>query len=503
VDSYARFEGQKQNDAKPKTQLNRHMPKRPKRWTRWIAAGAGVLTATTLTNARCAEPSDPLLDMLIKKGILTEQEAREIQAEAQTNAAPAAPSKWHLSNSIKNIGLFGDVRFRYEYRGADNVVGGSPGTYYRERFRYALRAGIKGELFDHFNYGIRLETSSNPRSTWITFADDTSPTPSAKSSDGVAVGQIYLGWKPADWYEMVVGKMPMPLYTTTMVWDSDINPEGAFEKFKLTVSNTELFAGFGQFIYQDQNPDHAIPSSDTWLLAFQAGANMKIDERSSFKIAPVIYVYAGRGTPQGASGATQLGAPFIGQGTATGANPNTVALNQNGINDLLVFEVPAEYNFKLDHYALRAFGDFAYNLQGDDRARAAFNAGFPLGAFPASRAGQPPTGHNTAYLLGLAFGTAAGKRNSWNIQAGWQHVEQYAIDVNLIDSDLFEGRANLEGVFAAVSCNLTDAIVGTIRYAYAQQIDGNLGTGGNNGDLPGLNPVNNYNLLQLDLAWKF
>ena len=35
-------------------------------------------------------------------------------------------------------------------------------TYYRERFRYALRLGIRGDLFDDFYYGLRVETSSNP-----------------------------------------------------------------------------------------------------------------------------------------------------------------------------------------------------------------------------------------------------------------------------------------------------------------------------------------------------
>ena len=49
----------------------------------------------------------------------------------------------------------------------------------------------------------------------------------------------------------------------------------------------------------------------------------------------------------------------------------------------------------------------------------------------------------------------------------------------------------------------TDAIIGTIRYGYADRINGNLGTGGNNLDIPGINPIKNYNLVQLDLTWRF
>src|SRR5664280_3177172 len=101
-----------------------------KRMTRWIAGGAGVLAAAAVTNALCADTSDPLLLSLIKKGILTEQEANDIKAESQTNVMASSASKWKLSNSIKEIGLFGDVRFRYEYRGVDNFPGASPSTYY-------------------------------------------------------------------------------------------------------------------------------------------------------------------------------------------------------------------------------------------------------------------------------------------------------------------------------------------------------------------------------------
>ena len=61
---------------------------------------------------------------------------------------------------------------------------------------------------------------------------------------------------------MTAGRMPMPLYTTPMVWDSDINPEGAFEKFKYTIGNVDLFADFGQFDYQDPSSASEVPSSD-------------------------------------------------------------------------------------------------------------------------------------------------------------------------------------------------------------------------------------------------
>jgi hypothetical protein len=488
---------------------------------------AGMLVLLSLNARAQAQPAsseNPLLDMLIKKGILTEDEAKKIEAETvaeQTNAMSNPPiSGLKISDSIKAMQLFGDVRLRYEYRGADNAPGATPDTYYRERFRYALRVGIRGDLYDDFSYGIRLETSNNPRSPWDTFGNNTtsgSVTPSDKNSSGIYLGQVFLNWHPADWYEMTVGRMAMPLYTTPMVWDSDINPEGAFEKFKYTIDNVDLFADFGQFDYQNPSSASELPSSDTFLLAWQAGANVRIGKDMSFKIAPMLYTYTGVGTSSG------LNASFVGQ-ASDGLNVGVPGgsdvpdYNEEGINDLLVLEIPAEFDFKIGKTILgtlqaRLFGDFAYNLKGDDRARAAYNAN--PGAFPGLSG--PVNGQDKAYQVGFGIGSAGpvygptqglvygstSKKNTWEARFYWQHVEQYALDVNLLDSDFFEGRANLQGFYTAFAYSFTDAIIGTVRYGYANPINNNLGTGGNNLDMPGLNPIKNYNVLQLDLTWRF
>jgi hypothetical protein len=478
--------------------------------------------------------SDPLIDKLEQKGILSSAEAAELRAESkdqQTNLINSIPaSKWKIADSIKSIQLYGDLRLRYEYRGVDNLPGSSPTTYERERFRYALRIGIRGELFDNFNYGLRLETSTNPRSPWDTFGNNTtagSATPSDKAGSGIGVGQAFIGWHPDGWYEMEVGRMPMPLYTTPMFWDSDINPEGAFEKFKLTIENVDLFADFGQFDYSDPNPASTFPSSDTFILAWQAGAQINLPKKAFFKIAPVFYTYTGTSTS--GSGLNQT---FVGQGyqgrnigapvavsSTTGLPANYATLyNQDGLNDLLVLEVPAEFDFKIPQTFLgdlqaRVFGDFAYNFEGDSRASAAYNE--DKAAF--NGLNGPVQGQNKAYQAGFGVGSdgpvygptqglvygSTVKKNTWEARTYWQHIEQYALDVNLIDSDFFEGRGNLQGVYVAFAYGISDAIIGTVRYGYASRINGSLGTGGNNLDIPNLNPINNYNLWQMDLTWRF
>ena len=521
------------------------MTKKQKATKLALFAGATALAAIT-PQSHADSSSDSLINKLEQKGILSADEAKELRAEAEqseTNLINQLPaSKWKLADSIKSIGLFGDVRLRYEYRGVDNPIinppAGSSGsgttgkTYQRERFRYALRFGLRGDLFDDWNYGVRLETSANPRSPWVTFGDDTgksstvpiSGTPSDKSNDGINVGQVYLGWHPTSWFEATVGKMPMPLYTTPMVWDSDINPEGAFEKFKYTLGPVDFFADFGQFDYQDPNPARETPISDTFLLANQIGATVHVGKSMFFKVAPVVYVYVGHGNPPAPNtiaanaNLNNLYYPFVGQGdTAANTFGLNDAYNQSGINDLLIVEIPAEFDFKIYHTPLgtvqaRIFGDLAYNFQGDDRARAAF-AAQPL-AFPG---GHAVTGQSAAYQIGIGFGSdgpvygptqglvygSSSKKGTWEARFYWQHIDQYALDVNLIDSDFFEGRGNLQGFFSAFSYGISDAIIGTVRYGTANQINSSLGTGGSNLDLPTLNPIRNYQLVQADLTWRF
>jgi len=501
------------------------------------AALAGVTVPARATDPSAAQTTpaktpacdaDVLLDFFQKKGLISSQDVKDAEAAlaSRTNNAPpdVFGSKWKVANTFESVQLYGDVRFRYEYRGVNNAPGATPDTYYRERFRYAVRAGLRGDIKDDFNFGIRLETSSNPRSPWDTFGNNTtagSVTPGDKNAASVYLEQVYLGWHPAKWFEMTVGRMAMPLYTTPMVWDSDINPEGAFEKFKYSFKQADLFADFAQFDYQDPSSAAEVPSSDTFILAWQLGAQVNINKDMYFKVAPVYYLYNGVG-----SSGNGLNLPFVGQGNAAGANvgvpgasaANLAGYNQNGINNLEILEIPAEYAYTfqadgLGPMQVRAFGDFAYNFSGADRANAAFKAN--PAAFPG--ANGPLSGQDKAYQVGLGIGSAGIKygpaqglvygttaqKHAWEARAYWQRVEQYALDVNLLDSDFFEGRGNLQGVYSALSYGFTDAIIGTLRYGHAYRINGNVGTGGNNLDIPGLNPINYYNLYQLDLTWRF
>ena len=135
---------------------------------------------------------------------------------------------------------------------------------------------------------------------------------------------------------------------------------------------------------------------------------------------------------------------------------------------------------------MKIFGDFAYNLNGAERARAA---------------GHPDqTDQAFAYQIGFGIGKLK-EKGDWELKAFWQHAEQFALDPNLVDSDIFDSRVNMQGVAFSAGYMITNAVFANLTYAHGTQLDGSLGTGGI-GDL-GINPVDDMNLFQADLSFKF
>ncbi len=516
----------------------------------WIRGLVGLLTVFAASRGWCADTPDshdPLLDLFIKKGFVTQEEAEKVKAEADFNrtnglSGSFASSKWKISDGIKNVELFGDVRLRYEGRTAEDPQDHSIDL---NRLRYAVRVGLRGEAFDDFYYGFRIETSSNPRSSWLTFGNS-STGPFGKSSAGINIGQVYLGWRPEDWVDITLGKMPNPLYTTPMVWSGSLNPEGVAERFKYTIGEADFFATFGQFLYQDTNPTETangyfglVNSTDLpFLLAWQGGVNYHITKQVTLKVAPVLYQYTSfknGQSPDMTPYSPDFSGTYVGQGAANGVSgiPASYNLggpfdgfyaNQTGINDLLVLEFPVELNIKLEKLNLRFFGDYAQNLEGASRARAAYNAiensvYFSPGGQGAliSHISSPQTGDVRAYQVGFGIGStnlvygpmeglvygSSSKKHAWEFRTYWQHIEQYSLDPNLIDTDFFEGRENMEGIYAAFAYAFSDNIIGTVRYGNASRINDKLGTGGSGQDIPQMNPINNYSILQVDLGFRF
>jgi hypothetical protein len=198
-----------------------------------------------------------------------------------------------------------------------------------------------------------------------------------------------------------------------------------------------------------------------------------------------------------------------------GSSSLSYPMNQVGLNNLLVLEIPFEFDFKISQLDAQLFGDAAYNLQGEQRAEAAAAAysgvlAHTVGAIQTSFPAQ--TQDVKAYQIGFDLASQGGRglvngttsrKNAWELRTYWQHIEQYALDPNLIDTDFFEGQENLQGIYTALAYSFTDNFIGAFRYGRASRINDLLGTGGSGQDIPQINPIDNYSIYQVDLTFRF
>ncbi len=392
----------------------------------------------------------------------------------------------------------------------------------RERERYRLRIGLRGTFWMIGSSAFawrRAPARVQRTSRSVTIPRARSPGgggPFAKGSDGVFVGQAYGGYKGFPGFTFTGGRMPNPFVTTRMVWDEDINPEGLAEQWKHTFTigggaaepvsyskdgknvappppaeplvKIDVFANFGQFVYDDSNPSNPIgppptttqpiggetqqtPLANAFMLGWQVGAKFDFPHIAYFQLAPTLYNYTGDGNT--------FNVHFSG-------DPGTAKIKRV----LTVFwfstSLPRSAG-KLGKFPCASLGILPRTSTRT--------------TVPPLRAIQTRAATVTLIKIGLGIGQLKRKRD-WQIDAWWQHQDQYALDPNLVDSDLFNASLNLEGVAVRAGYMLADAVVFNLTWAYAWRIDDSIGTGGI-GDNININPVDQYQIFQADLSFKF
>jgi hypothetical protein len=267
--------------------------------------------------------------------------------------------------------------------------------------------------------------------------------------------------------------MPNPFVSTVVVWDGDINPEGFAEQFKTTKGKTTYFVNLGQFLYDSANPQNSIAPAvnrqDQYLLGWQAGATIKLSETSTLQFAPTVYNYLNN---------KPTSKTFAGSFSPS---------NVSAINNLFVLDMPFEYNFTIPGGAPnRVFGDIAYNLDGKDRAR---------------KFGRPNLDNQVyAWQLGYQYGKAKLK-GEWDARLYYQETGLFAVDPNLVDSDLFDSRTNMKGLIFTTNYMFSDAITLSLTYASGSAKDKTAVSAGS-GDI-GIATLKKFNLFQVDLLAKF
>ena len=477
-----------------------------------VAAVSGALLMGFGANAM-ADSNDDIVYALISKGVLTEEEGalllkgREGERAGQEKKMKSV-GKVKVSDAIDNATVYGDVRVRYEDRQGNGLgtIANNDVDQSRDRARYKLTLGVKTEAGDFYS-DLAFAMGAGGRSDNATFGSTTNAGSGGSTYNDkqtLFVKRAMLGWKATNWLTLEAGRMDNPLYTTPMVWDADLSFQGITEKVKYTTKdNTDLFFTASQFEYLgDKRRFSENGGTDTVanrLLAFQGGAKFPISETASAKAAITYAMF----THDGANGTFTPGAD-------TSLNALTsAAATVTPVNNIKTIEIPAEFNFMAaSNIGVRVFGDYVYNIEGDDRKDAACAAA-PVAGGVRTKVCNAGT-DDTAWMLGLAVGSAKDLKTfesnkmvkgDWAARIWYQDVGVYSVDPNAVDSDFMDSRVNMKGVVLKTQYNLRDNVFVNFAAGHATRKNDDLGTAGTGNDIA-LN-LKSFDLYQLDLTYKF
>jgi hypothetical protein len=258
---------------------------------------------------------EALLDVLVRKGILNAEEGLQLKAQAQKSyatkedvaavkeevqaivredAGGSALPKWLDGLTIK-----GDVRTRYEgydYDGKKTATGAEdPDKRQRNRGRIRARLGVEKKWSNGVQTGVRIATgktgslTNDPISTNQSFGDPD------MANKALYLDQAYISYKPeaAEWVTLTAGRIANPFVCTSMVWDGDLNFDGVAELLSYKASDDlRAFANLGQFVMKEQAGQHGGASGvDALLWCWQGGATYNFTDTLGTTLAVAYYDY--------------------------------------------------------------------------------------------------------------------------------------------------------------------------------------------------------------------
>lgn len=266
--------------------------------------------------AQAGDVRVPYIPQTVRDQIRDEVKAEVmVQAKAENWAQPNTFPDW-----VSRITIDGDVRVRDESRlysgnNSNEIVDfaklNAKGPYdlnrntnnnyppmlntredRRNQLRIRARLGVRAEISESWTAGIRLATGS-----------DDSPVSTSQTLGGgmgkkdIWLDQAYLTYRPAKWATVTGGRIANPFESTDMLFSNDLNFDGIAAIFKQPLEGRDvtLFGTLGAFSTEygsngwNSSSFSEGKSEDKWLLAAQAGADWKIDNRNSLRGALAYY----------------------------------------------------------------------------------------------------------------------------------------------------------------------------------------------------------------------
>ena len=407
---------------------------------------------------------DILVNKLVEKGILSHSDAQELLGEMQKEGArqeaeikevATEAAKEEVKTSMvklpkwaERIDFYGDLRLRHDTQWREEKKpGGDKDEYNRNRERFRLRLGMKAKTTETTEVGVRLASGSGYQNT------------TNQSCDGHARGKeiwidrVYASWKATDYLKIIGGKQKNPLFTTPLVWDPDVNPEGLSESLKFDITDRiGLFANLGQYFVEEIKSTNTDPT----LLAFQLGTAIKPTDTMKLDFGVTYYNFMHLDDIEYDSGDIDDKAEFIGYNNTHGQQ---MVFNSDGdlLNEFECWELAAKLKIKdVLPVPFSIYANYIVNTDADIDELTDKGAVFP-DSNPAELEAYGSDDRDTGWLVGLSLGNKK-KKGDWYAKYHYQELEDYAFTAVFVDSDFHNGGTNNKGHYMHLRYYLMDNI---------------------------------------------
>jgi hypothetical protein len=510
------------------------------------------LFALAATGVRADDTA--LLDVLVKKGILTKQEAEKLEAEVSKEPVSTGGgdlgSRLKIGDWVQELDLYGDMRFREYYQSFEQQLPTPPRTssttfdriIQRQRIRFRLRLDATFKLADNIFGGLELSTSDNRN------GDTTNATyNSGFDNYNIYISRAFMGWAPIDGLTFVIGKQNNPFYTTELNWAPDMGPDGIIERVDFHAlfgwgsmgepagyskegkeappapekpfNPFELSLIAGQFIFFNNNADSSLSFNKTDAFMFETqllGRLKLLGGKLTITEAPAVQIWNNAGL--GPSGVLPGGQPNPATSTTFTAPANTGALGTlNNANpfpiitrDELYIQGPGDISFKLGKIPVSVYWDLAYNVWGPERFTEVYGPLFSKVTYKKGSATpifsnpvHPTFQDYFGWLVGLKIGTNK-HAGDMSLLVDYRQLGLASADPNINTDDFNLSFLNAAGWRVSLAYNLTDFAVFQFTGWFSNNLSRNLY--GGFATSPSLFPIANANSSQVfavDLAFKF
>jgi polyhydroxyalkanoate synthesis regulator phasin len=405
--------------------------------------------------------------------------------DMQANTLDPLVEQTVKSEWTQRITLSGDVRLRYQGdffpEGNDLLLRpDDPDTLLnttedRHRFRYRARLGVKAKLIDYreenvgkMEAGFRMTTGNekDPVSTNDTLGD-------YYNRDGFVFDRAYLKYKYSPinpvWDRMpqlsiVGGRFANPWYSTDLVWDTDLNFEGAAVSYETDTEQMQPFNAFltaGFFPLQEEE----FSSRDKYMYGAQIGFEYRPRFDMMFTLGAAYYDYENIEGIQNTieePGLYDFTAPqFLQKGNTyidIGTTETLVALASD--YDILDFYLNANFGF---FYPVQIIleGQYVKNI-AFDRERVIELTGNP-----------DPDEDTDGYMLGATIGyPKIVNFGEWNFGLKYKYLGKDAVMDAFTDSDFHLGGTNAKGYILKGEYGLYRNVWLTTRWLSSDEITG-------------------------------